>query len=101
MLTLEEFEETIDEDEEILKVDGFDDCIVGTVSRCTSNTILCYDVQKMITKMMERDGMSYEDAREYYEFNILGAWVGEGTPMFLERFEGGADGEEGEAAASG
>ena len=28
---------------------------------------------------------SYEEAMEYYEFNQLGAWVGDGTPCFLDK----------------
>jgi len=31
--------------------------------------------------------MSYEDAIEYFEYNIAGAWVGESTPFFLQRME--------------
>jgi hypothetical protein len=33
---------------------------------------------------MERDGMSREDAEEYFDFNVAGAWVGEGMPVFLD-----------------
>jgi hypothetical protein len=32
---------------------------------------------------MDRDGMTEEEAFEYLEFNTLGAWVGEETPMFV------------------
>ena len=34
---------------------------------------------------MERDGMSDEEAVEYFEFNVTGAWVGENTPIFFEK----------------
>ncbi len=33
------------------------------------------------------DGMTYEEAVEYFEFNIAGAWVGESTPFFLQKME--------------
>lgn len=33
---------------------------------------------------MERDGMTHEDAMEFYEFNIVGAWMGNGTPIFMD-----------------
>jgi len=29
--------------------------------------------------------MSYDDAEEFFEFNMLGAWMGERTPAFFER----------------
>jgi len=32
---------------------------------------------------MNRDGMSYEEAIEYFDFNVTGAYVGEHTPMFI------------------
>jgi L,D-peptidoglycan transpeptidase YkuD (ErfK/YbiS/YcfS/YnhG family) len=32
---------------------------------------------------MSRDDMSYEDAVDYMGFNVTGAWVGEGTPVFV------------------
>ena len=30
---------------------------------------------------MEQD-MTLEEAKEFFEFNVLGAWVGNGTPCF-------------------
>jgi hypothetical protein len=29
--------------------------------------------------------MSYEEAEEYFEFNVSGAWMGPNTPLFLYR----------------
>jgi hypothetical protein len=69
---------------ELLKADGFDEAIVGVVQRMGIQAI-CYDQEKVIEILM-RD-MSYEDAIEYFEFNIAGAWVGEATPFFLEKME--------------
>jgi hypothetical protein len=36
---------------------------------------------------MERDGMSYEDATEFFEFNIAGSYVGEATPIWVDDIE--------------
>jgi len=33
--------------------------------------------------LMFRDEMPYDEAVEYIEFNVVGAWVGEQTPMFV------------------
>jgi hypothetical protein len=35
--------------------------------------------------LVKRDGMSPEEAREFFEYNTVGSWVGEETPIFLER----------------
>ena len=70
------------EETEMLKMDGYDDCVVGTVSRFGMSPVLCYDLHKVIAKMVA-DGMTEEEAYEYYSFNMIGAWVGEGTPAFI------------------
>jgi len=33
---------------------------------------------------MEHDKMTEEEAIEYMEYNMKGAWVGETTPVFLQ-----------------
>ena len=70
------------EEIEMLQMDGYDDCVVGTVSRFGMSPVLCYDLHKVIAKMVA-DGMTEEEAYEYYSFNMIGAWVGEGTPAFI------------------
>jgi len=66
-----------------LKADGFDDAIIGIASRCGQPDLLAYDVNKIIEVLHERDGMTYEEAVEFFDFNILGAYVGENTPIFI------------------
>jgi len=66
----------------MMQMDGYDDCVVGTVTRFGISPVLCYDLHKVICKMIA-DGMSEEEAYEYYNFNMLGAWVGDGTPAFI------------------
>ena len=69
---------------DLLKMDGYDDCIVGIAERFGQNSYFIYDKQLVLEKI-QKDGMSYEDALEYYEFNQLGAYVGETTPAFFIR----------------
>ncbi len=66
-----------------MKADGFNDAIIGVAERCGSDDILAYDAEKCIEILVERDGMSYEEACEYFSFNVSGAYVGEGTPIFV------------------
>ena len=81
-IDMDEIEEYIDE--ETLRVDGFDDAIVGIVSKCGSPSVLCYSPDKIIKIMMDRDGMDEEDAYDFFNFNIAGAYMGEGTPVFMD-----------------
>jgi hypothetical protein len=62
---------------------GLDDAIIGVGQRCGDVNIIVYDSQKIVDILVERDGMDREEAWEYFEFNILGAYVGEPTPMYL------------------
>ena len=72
-------------DDELLTMDPkeqFDPCILGVAQRFNSRFVV-YDRACVIAKLMG-DGMDEEGAEEYFEFNVLGAWVGEFTPAYLE-----------------
>jgi len=48
--------------------------------------VVAYDYDRVIAHL-ESQGMTYEEAVEYHEFNQLGAYVGERTPVFIHRIE--------------
>jgi hypothetical protein len=73
-------------DTTMLKMDGFDDCVVGVVERFGVEPIFCYDVGKIIAKHVA-DGMTHQEAEEFFQFNQIGAWAGEGTPCFLQMID--------------
>lgn len=68
----------------MMRMDGYNDCQCGIVYRFGMPPIVCYDLSKVISKL-QADGMTREEAVEFWEFNQLGAWVGEETPCFLEK----------------
>lgn len=72
-------------DHEMLKADGFDEAIIGIASRCAMHEVYAYDVDKMLDILMQRDGMTLEEAWEYFDFNIEGAYMGEGTPIYIHK----------------
>jgi hypothetical protein len=65
-----------------LLADGFEEALIGTVRQFNRGPIALYDYNKCVQILMDRDGMPEEDAHEHMEFNVLGAWMGEGTPAF-------------------
>ena len=67
--------------EDMLFADGFDDALVGYIERAGSPSIACYDKDKCID-ILSND-MSYEEALEYFYFNVVGAYVGDNTPCFF------------------
>lgn len=71
---------------ELMVMNGYDDCIVGVVEAFGGKFSVLYDRSKVIDKLMA-DGMSFEEATEFHEFNQIGAYVGEHTPLFLDRID--------------
>jgi hypothetical protein len=61
--------------------DGFDDAIIGVAERCSQEPVLVYDYAAMVALMSKRDGLSRANAEEYIQFNLVGAWIGEQTPL--------------------
>ena len=47
---------------EALLCDGFDEAIIGMAERINLSHVVAYDVDKMLEIMVERDGMTYEEA---------------------------------------
>jgi hypothetical protein len=70
--------------EDLLLMDGYDDCLVGVCLRFGQEPIAIYDRSKVIRRLM-KDGMTEEEAVEFYEVNQIGAWMGDQTPCFLDR----------------
>lgn len=70
---------------DVIVADGFEDALIG-VGQQFNKALAVYDRQKCIEILIERNGMSDEEAVEYFEYNVTGAWVGEYTPIFLETF---------------
>lgn len=69
--------------EEALTVDGYDDCIIGIGQRFGIEPFFIYDEKKMLEKMVNEDGMTYEEAVDFFEYNILGAYISESNPAFM------------------
>lgn len=76
-----------DSDDPTLHAVGFDKALIGhTVWSCgRKGGIAIYDYDKCIRILMRRDKMTREEATEYMDFNVAGAWVGEWTPIFMSK----------------
>lgn len=63
--------------------DGFDSAIIGVAQRCGEEGLVVYDREAMISVLMKCGNR--EDAEEYLQHNVAGAWIGPLTPMIIER----------------
>lgn len=75
-------EEIGEHNEGAMFAEGFDDCLLGIVERFGSPPLALYDYERVIGKLIKRDGMARDVAEEFFNVNIVGAWVGENTPAF-------------------
>jgi hypothetical protein len=83
MKITEKIENILNEDENVLLADGFENAFIG-IGRQFGTPIAIYDRSKCIEILTE--DMSEEEAEEYFQFNVEGSWVGEKTPIFLDKF---------------
>ena len=75
----------------MLKITGHDDAILGPAmiwgmdkkGGGIRTNVLVYDAEAIRATLMTRDGMDAEEAREYIEFNIEGAYMGPDTPILV------------------
>jgi len=70
----------------VLKADGFDKAIIGVGYRCGQPDIIVYDAEKCVKILMDQ-GMTEEEAIDYFDYNVVGAWVGEETPIFVREID--------------
>ena len=86
-MTREEIEDFIEEvfpAESLTLADNMDDAFIGLVSDRWGDSPpkAVYSISGCI-KLIKEMGMSAPDAEEYFSYNVEGAYVGEGTPLFI------------------
>ena len=67
----------------LMLADGFEDAFLGVGRRCGQPDLAVYSIQKSV-EILVAQGMTEDEAQEYLEFNTIGAWVGELTPMWID-----------------
>jgi len=84
--------------EVLILPEQYNKAIIGMASRINFGPVVAYDVQKLIEILateMEVDEDDIEEfgdeesarhfrAREHYEYNIVGGYLGENMPIFVE-----------------
>lgn len=61
----------------------YDTAIVGVLESFGQEPRVCYDKEKILQILM-KDGLTYEEAYEHFDYNIIGGYHGELTPAFIE-----------------
>lgn len=75
--------------DEQIKVDGYDDAIIGI---CAITNRFVYSIDRMVDVFIANVDVDDDDepegfAIDYILFNIVGAYVGEMTPIFVYDYD--------------
>jgi len=73
--------------EDMLFTEGFDHALIGYGEKGGSNTVAVYDKQLCIEVLINRDNMTVAEANEFFDYNTLGAYMGQNTPIFVTRVQ--------------
>jgi len=67
----------------MLLADGFELAIMGHVEQNNGSRVVCYNREACIRILEDRDGMTSDEAEEFFVFNVEGSYMGEHTPIYL------------------
>ncbi len=68
------------------KLTGLDEAIMGMVSAMIEGeriNTLVYSGNKIHDILQKRDGMSWDEALDFIDFNIEGMYIGKDTPLVM------------------
>jgi len=77
-----------EESPEALLADGFEGAFTGICRRFGQPPLAAYNLNEILETLVSRDGLTEEEAVEHFDYNIIGAWVGEHTPVFVQFADG-------------
>tara|TARA_R110000744_G_scaffold214420_1_gene333195 strand:- start:47 stop:301 length:255 start_codon:yes stop_codon:yes gene_type:complete len=66
----------------LLFMDGLDDAIIG-VAINNSTPVVAYSTIKILENLVQQ-GVGIEEAREFMDYNIEGAFMGKHTPLIVD-----------------
>ncbi len=91
-MNIEEIKEWVSEyNPDALLADGFEDAIIGVGGQHGSNIVVIYDREKCIEILASQYAQEedceepYMEAADCFGFNTECAYVGENTPIFIQR----------------
>jgi hypothetical protein len=65
-------------------LDGLEGAIIGITEEFGNGPRILYSKEKILSILMERDGMDNLEAEEFYYYNIVGLYAGEQNAIFLD-----------------
>jgi len=78
-------EEIVEMNPEAMMADGFDEAILGMCVQFGAEPLVAYDYEKCVDILIKRDNLNRTEAIDFIQFNVIGAYVGLNTPVFIMR----------------
>lgn len=63
---------------------GLESAIIGIVDEFGNGKRMLYSKEKILSILQERDGMTWSESEEFFDYNIIGGYFGEQNPVFLD-----------------
>ena len=79
-----------DENPEAICYDGMDEALIGIYrgdlarQNMQERSIAVYSYVKFIEVYIKRDGMSEEEAIEFFDYNVAGGYIGKYHPLIID-----------------
>lgn len=84
-MTFDELSDIVAEfNPDAIVADGLEEAAIGYTLNHHSPTVVVYDYDVCVETLVNRDGMTAEEADEYLGFNTLGAYVGPNGPVYIK-----------------
>jgi hypothetical protein len=74
------------DDYQLIKVEGHDNAYIGVGVSFGQLDRLVYDTDIIIDNLIKQ-GMTHQEAEEYYSYNILDAYVGQKMPIYMSKIK--------------
>lgn len=75
--------ELTDDNPDAVVLIGYNKAIIGIADRINLKPVLIYSIDKIIEILIDGGIENYDEAMEFYEYNIYRTFIGEDSPIFL------------------
>jgi hypothetical protein len=69
---------------DIVILDGYEEALIGISNLPNIGYVAVYSSSDIIKNLMDNDLMDLDTAEDYFLYNILGNYIGEKSPIFVE-----------------
>ena len=84
--TMKRVLDNFDDGDKLIVLHGFSDALVGISEKFGEEPRLVYSKSRIVEILMEEDEMTEDEAVEHFYYNIIGTYMGKGTPTFISDY---------------